>query len=41
VKKLVLVGLVAAAAALGLRMARSGPSTEADLWSQATDTVPR
>ncbi|CAN5298237.1 hypothetical protein BH24ACT12_BH24ACT12_12020 [soil metagenome] len=39
-KKALLVVVLAVGAGLGLRRARAGQA-EADLWAEATDTVPR
>ncbi len=39
-KKLLLVALLAVGAGLGLRRAQAGQAG-ADLWAEATDTVPR
>ena len=41
-KKLMVVALVAVGAAVGLRRAKALPQgSEPDVWSQATDRVPR
>jgi len=39
-KKLLLVAVLAVGAGFGLRRAQAGQA-EADLWAEATDTVPR